>query len=303
MHFSASAPNASPFDAFVERGFAQRTLPTPVGRMSLHEAGTGDPIVFLHGIGGGASSWTWIDVAPELTQTHRVIVPDWIGWGLSEHPARFVLFEDYVAALRALLDDLNTSAVVVAQSLAAGFALALAERQPGCISRIVLQSPTGGKDFGEDVFPPVARAILYPLTASTLTGLPVYRALFHRRGFIESWLRRQGFFNADAVTPEIIDAFLYCACKPNAAWSALPFVNGRLRYDLEPYLARSVLDTTFVCGAEDTTVGVDRMRRLAAVRGDGAVHFIENTKACPELEKPHAVVDILRRVLADRPGE
>ena len=57
----------------------------------------------VHGIGGGASSLAWSYVAPFFTATHGVIVPDMIGWELSEHPPRLILFEDYVAGLEALL--------------------------------------------------------------------------------------------------------------------------------------------------------------------------------------------------------
>jgi pimeloyl-ACP methyl ester carboxylesterase len=65
--------------------------------MAFYEAGEGRPLVFLHGIGGGASAWLWSKVAPPFVSRHRVVVPDWVGWGSSEHPSRPLEFEDYVA--------------------------------------------------------------------------------------------------------------------------------------------------------------------------------------------------------------
>jgi haloalkane dehalogenase len=112
--------------------------------MTFYEAGAGQPLLFLHGIGGGASSWTWIDVAPAFTREFRVIVPDWVGWGHSEHPRILLGFEDYVASLETLLEQIGEPAIIVAQSLACGFAAALAERRPDLVRRFVFHSPSGG---------------------------------------------------------------------------------------------------------------------------------------------------------------
>ncbi len=118
----AAEPNA----VYAAHGFVRRSVATPVGEMVYHESGEGKPLVFLHGIGGGASSWVWSKVAPAFVGRYRVIVPDFVGWGDSEHPRRLLLFEDYVAGLRALLREaVGEPAVVVAQSLAAGFAAKL----------------------------------------------------------------------------------------------------------------------------------------------------------------------------------
>src|SRR4028119_632336 len=65
---------------FLRQGFRRREIATPPGMMTFYEAGAGQPLLFLHGIGGGASSWTWIEVAPAFTREFRVIVPDWVGW-------------------------------------------------------------------------------------------------------------------------------------------------------------------------------------------------------------------------------
>lgn len=282
-----------PFDSsadLIASGFSLRRLRTPSGQMAVYEAGTGHPIVFLHGIGGGASAWTWGFVAPAFTETHRVILADWIGWGASDRPQRFVLFDDYVASLEALLDDIGSPAIVVAQSLACGFAMALAERRPALFERLILNTPSGGKDFGKDAFGPLARATITPFASVPAIGFAFYRLLFHRRAFIGGWLRQEGFSDASAVTRQIVDAFLFNARKPNSAWSALPFANGRLRFDIAPYLARLPVPASIFWGAEEAQVGLTVGRRLAALRPDLPFTLIPSSKACPELEQPQRVI-------------
>ena len=289
-------PVPDPGDDYLAAGFARTELETPAGRVVLYDSGPGEPMVFLHGIGAGASSWTWIFVAPAFVRTHRVIVIDWVGWGASEHPARMIMFGDYEASLQAVLEHVGRPAIVVAQSLAAGLAMALAERRPELFTRFVLHTPAGGKDLGEDAFGPLARTLITPF-ATPAVGFLFYRMLFHRRAFIRGWFRQQGYAEASAVTSRVVDAFVFYARRPNAAWSALPFASGSLRYDIAPYIARVKVPASIFWGAHETQVGLAIGKRLGALRPDLPFHLIAGTKACPELERPEAVVAAIRAAL------
>lgn len=300
----AAQPSDSPiaFKQFSDSGFVRREVVTPAGRMTVYEAGQGEPIVFLHGIGGGASSWSWISVAPEFIKTNRVVVSDFVGWGSSEHPARYLLFSDYAVQIEALLDDVGAPATVVAQSLAAGFAMDVAERRPELITRLVLGTPTGGKDFGVDAFGPVARAILTPLASVPGLNVAFYKALFHRRAFIADWFKRMGFYSPSKVTDDVIDSSLWSARQPNAAYSALPFVTGELRYDLAPYFKRLAKPAAMYWGEQEMQVGLDSGQRQAALRPDIPFTLIENSRMVPELEQPEAVVKVIRDAMARAGG-
>ncbi|MEM1079062.1 MAG: alpha/beta hydrolase [Pseudomonadota bacterium] len=65
-------------------GFSQRFVETNGLRLSVHEAGTGDPLVLLHGYPQNHACWG--RVAPELAKHFRVIVPDLRGYGKSDAP-------------------------------------------------------------------------------------------------------------------------------------------------------------------------------------------------------------------------
>jgi pimeloyl-ACP methyl ester carboxylesterase len=126
-----------------------------------------------------------------------------------------------------------------------------------------------------------------------------YKALFHRSQFIGGWLRQEGFFDGAGVTREIVDGFLYYARRPNAAYSALPFATGELRYDMAPYLARLNIPAAVFWGANETQVGPEVRDRLAKLRPDLPLMLIDRARACPELERPMEVIDVIRRTLHD----
>jgi len=74
----------------------------------------------------------------------------------------------------------------------------------------------------------------------------------------------------------------------------LSWANGSLRYDIAPLLERVRVPTSILWGARETQVGVATGRRLAALRPDLPFTLIDNTKACPELERPTAAIDSIR---------
>lgn len=54
---------------------------------NFHEAGSGDPVLLLHGSGPGVSAWAnWQHTIPVLAERHRVLAPDLVGFGYTERP-------------------------------------------------------------------------------------------------------------------------------------------------------------------------------------------------------------------------
>jgi pimeloyl-ACP methyl ester carboxylesterase len=66
-------------------GFTTRMVRVNGVMLFVAEAGHGDPVLLLHGYPQSGEAWRM--VAPQLAKTHRVIVPDLRGMGLSEAAA------------------------------------------------------------------------------------------------------------------------------------------------------------------------------------------------------------------------
>ncbi len=69
------------------------------------EQGTGNPIVFLHGI--PASSYLWRNVIPHLSTLGRCIAPDLIGFGKSDKPAIQYTITDHIRYIEKFIEALN----------------------------------------------------------------------------------------------------------------------------------------------------------------------------------------------------
>lgn len=95
--------------------------------------GAGRPVVFLHGI--GASGRYWQPLA-RTCDGYRGTAVDLLGFGRSPWPADCAY--DVEAHLEALLPVVPPKSVVVAQSTGAVLAVALAERYPDLVDRLLL---------------------------------------------------------------------------------------------------------------------------------------------------------------------
>lgn len=127
---------------FQPPGFEQQSVMTSLGRMVYYTA-TGAPwrgedttnsaetLVFLHGFGGGSSAYEWSKVYPAFAAEYRIVAPDLIGWGRSEHPARNYKIEDYLTTITEFLEQTCSGPVtVIASSLTAAFTIRAAIAVP-----------------------------------------------------------------------------------------------------------------------------------------------------------------------------
>lgn len=114
--------------------------------LSVTEAGSGDPVVLLHGGGPGANGTSNFARNIEvLARDFRVIVPDLPGYGgsskrLDVHDP----FGSLAVAVRGLLDELGLErAHLVGNSYGGAAALRLALDTPDRVDRLVLMGPGG----------------------------------------------------------------------------------------------------------------------------------------------------------------
>jgi pimeloyl-ACP methyl ester carboxylesterase len=127
-----------------------RILHLPGGDLQVRESGPrdGSPIVLLHCY-TCAIDW-WDRLTPLLTAAgHHVIAIDLLGHGGSEKPSSGYSMEDQAQLVAQALGVLGvTDATVVGHSLGGTVAVALAEKSPDLVNRIVDIDQAPDKDYG-----------------------------------------------------------------------------------------------------------------------------------------------------------
>jgi pimeloyl-ACP methyl ester carboxylesterase len=156
-------------------------------RLHIAEAGSGSPLLLLHG--WPQHWWCWRELIPILSEGHRVLAPDLRGWGWSEAPRGDYAKTTFAADMLALLEAEGLESVkLIGHDWGAFTAFLLALEHPERVERMVAL----------DITPPWAprpslRQLALPLLASyqLLLATPVLGtgAMTRSNAFVRAMIR------------------------------------------------------------------------------------------------------------------
>lgn len=111
-------------------------------KINYVEAGSGPVVVLLHGLGGSTANWAFNVAA--LAAKFRVVVPDQVGFGLSDKPFINYRVGTYVDFLDKFLAELKIErASLVGNSMGGWIAASYALKHPSKVERLVLVDAAG----------------------------------------------------------------------------------------------------------------------------------------------------------------
>jgi pimeloyl-ACP methyl ester carboxylesterase len=253
-------------------------------------------LVFFHGFGGGSSAYEWSKVYPAFAAEYRILAPDLIGWGRSEHPPRNYVVEDYITTLIEFIEKTCGSPTdVIASSLTGAIVIRAAIARPDLFKSLILTIPSGLSDFGQDY----GRSFFAQLVATPILDRLLYSTGIATDGGIRSFLEQRQFADSRRVYQEIVDAYLESALEPNAEYAALSFVRGDLSFDLSLYITQLTTPTAIIWGEKSQFTGPDIGQRLANLNPEAIKVFqaLENVGLTPQLEIPAVTIGLIRQYL------
>jgi pimeloyl-ACP methyl ester carboxylesterase len=260
-------------------------------------AGSGPPLVIVHGMVN--SSKHWRQVALRLAETHTVIVPDLIGHGDSATPRGDYALGAHAAVIRDLLSALDIeSATFVGHSLGGGIAMVFFWQFPHKVERLALISSGG---LGRDVSPLLRGAALPG--ASALVRAASHRSVLGTIDGIGSGLARLGWRKAAylrAVTRALSP--LQGAGERQAFLQSLRAVidiHGQKVSALDRLYLLGPVPTLIVWGERDRTIPIEHGRNAHALIPHSRFETLPRAAHFPNLEDPAGLAGVLERWLAE----
>lgn len=291
---------------FLPNGFGQRSIVTSLGRMVYYTAESSPwnigeqtdlpPLVFLHGFGGGSSSYEWSKVYPAFAAEYRILAPDLIGWGRSEHPAKNYKIEDYLTTITEFLEQTcSAPATVIASSLTAAFTIRVAIQRPDLFKSLIVVNPSGLLDFGEDN----GRRLFAQIAKIPILDRLLYSTGIANQAGIQSFLETRQFAKSDRIYQEIVEAYYQSATQPNAEYAALSFVGGDLWFDLSLYISQLMTPTAIIWGEEASFTSPETGQRLANLNPTAIKVFelLKDVGLTPHLELPAVTTGLIRQLI------
>lgn len=216
------------------------------GTIAYTVKGLGEPLVLLHGIYVGASSYEFHRVFDRLARDFRVYAPDLLGFGLSDRPPLVytpVLYEELIQDFLVQVVGAGDHPVtVVASSLTSAFTIRAAAERPGLFARLALIEPTGIERLAE-MHESMGRTLALDLLRSPLLGQTLYN-LIASRPSIRYYLRAASSTDPDRVSDDIVDTYYSMAHQPGARFAPASFIAGLLNTPVSavlPLLKQSIL--------------------------------------------------------------
>ncbi len=277
------------------------------GEMYYNVAGPegAPPIVLLHDFSPGASNYEYHDVFGPLASTNRVYAPDWLGYGMSEHPNIAYTGEFYAGVLTGFLRDVVAApATVVGLGRAANIVVRAASEAPRHFSRVVLVSPdiaAGSRDeptLAQTVVRASQRAFLGIVPYAVVSTRPMLRYLTLRASGRGS---RGTGAGAETATEEAVAHRYASAHQFGGQYATLAMLTGELDLPVRNAFALLEPPTLVMIGAADS------QRPAAAVSDWTGVNPRADLDVIPDAgydvpgDQPRAFVAALDRWLETLP--
>ena len=265
--------------------------------MIYRVAGSGPPIVLIHGMLNSSSHWR--SVAQSLASEYTVIAPDLIGHGDSAAPRGDYSLGAHAASIRDLLAAIGIDrATIVGHSLGGGVAMQFFYQFPQRVERLALISSGG---LGREVTPTLRTAALPGV--SPLLALTIRPRLVGALAQSGMRLRERGvgvgvYLQAAARALRPLQSAGARQAFLHTLRSVIDVHGQRVSATDRLYLLES-LPTMIVWGERDNTIPLEhgraaheaiphsRFRTLA-----GAAHF-------PHLEDPDGLSQLLREFMRE----
>jgi pimeloyl-ACP methyl ester carboxylesterase len=258
------------------------------GRVFYKTAGAenpGPPLVFIHGIGAGSSSFMWRKNFDELAKQFRVYAFDLLGFGFSDKPATASYSADlYVELITDFIREVSGYPCnVIASSLGAAYAIRVADEHPELIKTMVLNGPTGSDTLNRR--PGMAGAAFYGLLQSPVLGTSFYNVMASERS-IRDYARDNLFYDHRRVTDRLVSNLYATSHQWGAQHAIAAFLSGYLNTDTRSPFSRLTQRTVLVWGKQDATTPVEMGASLLMLNPRASLEVFDYCRMMPEQEHP-----------------
>ncbi len=255
-------------------------------RIHYRTAGSGPPLILIHGI--GASVFAWRLVFDQFARDYTVYALDLKGHGLSDKPSSGDYSPFGMADLIArFMDALDIGpAKIIGLSMGGAIGAALAIRHPSRVERLVLIS-AAGYALNYHVMPLLIRFASAPI------GSTVAAFMLRQRSLLTLYLRNC-YYDADRMcTPDVIDGYFMPLLTPGSGGVVPLLARDFGQTSLAHRLKEIAAPTLIIWGRYDAVIPLHWGYRFQQDIANAQLVVFPKCGHCPHEEEPQRFLEVV----------
>lgn len=266
------------------------------GKVYYTKTGNGTPLLLLHRIGTGVSSFEWRNLVPLLHDHFEVYTPDLLGFGKSEKPNLDYNTSLYVELINDFVNDvIRRPAHLVTSALSAAFAIKSASKQPVNVLSLTIISPP------QLDATPSKKTLLKTALTSPVIGTTLYNSLASKAS-LRYYLKRNMYFNKKMVTPDVVNYYYQAAHQDGIQARRAPasFISGQLHTPILRQLNKCTKPVLMIAGEQSRTDLQTTFTQYKKAKPNIDVQVIGNSGVLPHDEQPEQVAQAVHSFITDK---
>lgn len=266
------------------------------GKIRYTRQGNGSPILLLHDLDMGSSSYEFWKIAEELSKDHQVYTMDLLGYGLSDKPNLTYTAYLYVQLVSDFVKNvIHKKTDVVAVGGTAPICIMTCHNDPDIFHRITLINPKDLYQLNE--IPSRGTKTMKFIFELPLIGTYAFNMLTCKKAF-ERTFREKYFARPEKVEERDILAYLEAAHTPDftSKYSQASRQANYINCNILHALHETENPIHIIGGSQEEEIQtiIDNYRHF---NNEIRYSLIKNTKHLPHLEQPKEVADLLKTYL------
>ena len=265
----------------------------PGAEVNYAEVGEGEPILFVHGLGG---CWrNWLENLPHFGRTNRAIALDLPGFGDSPMPSWQIDMPAYGRLIHDFCEKLGIDrvAALVGNSMGGFVSTEAIVERPSRFEKLVLVS-AAGISFAEAEGRRLEASVNLFEAGVAFLGGP--RRLWVNRPRGREFAFGRVFHYPNRVRPELLREQMEPGIGAPGFADAIRAIGG---YDTRERLTEIEIPTLVVWGLNDRVVPVEAAIGYHRLIPDSRLELFERTGHVPQMERPARFNALLDEFLAD----
>ncbi len=262
------------------------------GNVRYVVAGTGDPVLLIHGIGVGSSLMEWEKNLGRLSAKYKVYAIDLLGFGHSDKPNISYSAYLYITLINNFIRDIiGRRTHIIASSNAGAYAVMAYDFEPSNFNKLLLVSPTG---VGVTPMPTHQNVWQRWVWESPIVGTAMYN-LLASKAYIHWFLRK--FCFQEPQNAKLNDGVIYNMAHvggPNARLPIAAFMTNFLNVPIEHVLPHIDIPVHLVWGDENEINPIRNAQAFMDCRPNTQLSIFQGAKLLPHSESPGKFYQICR---------